>query len=281
MSTLATQEASATNKGGPLSGPASLFESLQIQVRVVRALIMREILTRYGRHNIGFMWLFAEPMLFTLGVTALWTLMGHSKGHGISITAFVLTGYSALLLWRNVPARCVLALQPNFSLMFHRGVQPIDVYFARIALEVIGATMSFVLLTISLHALELVSLPYDYLTVWGAWALLSWYAACVGLLIGALSERTEVVEKLWHPMMYLLVPLSGSFFMASALPPAVRDTLLFLPTVHCNEMLRAGFFGPAYEWYYSVGYVVVFNMFLMLFGLSQVRYVSRHLTLAE
>ena len=27
---------------------------------------MREIITRYGRNNIGFLWLFVEPLLLTL-----------------------------------------------------------------------------------------------------------------------------------------------------------------------------------------------------------------------
>ncbi len=91
-----------------------------VQKRVIGALLMREILTRYGRHNIGFMWMFGEPMLFTLGVTILWNLMPHHMADGISITAFVLTGYSTVLLWRNMPSRCVGALGPNHSLMFHR-----------------------------------------------------------------------------------------------------------------------------------------------------------------
>jgi len=90
-----------------------------------------------------------------------------------------------------------------------------------------------------------------------------------------------VVEKIWHPLMYLLIPLSGSLFMVESLPPSFRDIVLFNPTVNCAEMFRAGYFGPGHEWYYSVGYVVVFNMVLMLLGLAQVRYVTRNLVLAE
>lgn len=260
---------------------ASLWDSFRIQLRVIGALLMREVLTRFGRHNIGFMWMFVEPMIFTLGVTILWNIMGMTKGGGITITAFVLTGYSTLLLWRNVPGRCVMALLPNFSLMFHRSVKPIDIYISRILLEVVGATISFVILTIVFHSIGLVPLPYDYITVWAAWLLLAWYASALGMLIGALSEQSDVVEKLWHPAMYLLIPLSGSFSMVSSLPPAFRDILLFNPTVHCNEMLRDGFFGPGHEWYFSVGYVVVFNMALTLLALAQVRYVSKTLVLSE
>lgn len=126
----------------------SLLLSLEIQCRVVGALLMREIATRYGRHNIGFLWLFVEPMLFTLGITALWTLFQAVHGSHIPIAAFALTGYSSVLLWRNMAGRCIGAMGPNMSLMYHRNVKAIDVYGARVILEVIGATMSFLVLSL-------------------------------------------------------------------------------------------------------------------------------------
>lgn len=253
---------------------ASLLESFRIQVRVIGALLMREVLTRFGRHNIGFMWMFVEPMIFTLGVTILWNIIGGSKGAGISITAFILTGYSTILLWRNMPGRCVMAIQPNATLLFHRNVRPLDVYASRLILEGTGATMSFVILTIIFHSIGLVPLPYDQITMWAAWFLLAWFAAAFSLLLGAFSEKTDLVEKIWHPIMYLIIPLSGSFFMVSTLPPNLREVVLLNPTVHCAEMFRAGFFGSEHEWFYSTGYIVTFNMVLTLIALGQVRAIK-------
>jgi ABC-type polysaccharide/polyol phosphate export permease len=71
--------------------------------------------------------------------------------------------------------------------------------------------------------------------------------------------------------MYLLLPLSGSFFMVEALPPSLREPVLFMPTVHCAEMFRAGYFGPGHVWHYDILYVVSVNMVLTLLGLSLVR----------
>ena len=249
----------------------------------MHALFLREIITRFGRHNIGFMWLFAEPMIFTLGVTTVWNLMKAAHGGGahggIPITAFVLTGYSAILLWRNVPGRCVGALLPNFSLMYHRQVRAIDVYWARIGLEVVGASMSCVILTVFFVSFGLVKPPADYLTALAGWGLLSWYAASISILIGAWSEQSEIVDKLWHPAMYLLIPLSGSFFMVDELPPRFQAVVLWVPTVSCTELFREGYLGTAWKWHYDIPYVVIFNMVVMLLGLAQVRYVSRKLIL--
>ena len=52
-----------------------------------------------------------EPMLFTLGVTTMWTLTKSIHGSSLPIVAFALTGYSAVLLWRNMPARCIGAIR--------------------------------------------------------------------------------------------------------------------------------------------------------------------------
>nr|WP_237398521.1 MULTISPECIES: hypothetical protein [unclassified Gilliamella] len=50
----------------------SFMRSLKIQIRVLNALILREIITRYGRSNIGFLWLFVEPMSLTLLISLMW-----------------------------------------------------------------------------------------------------------------------------------------------------------------------------------------------------------------
>ncbi len=145
------------------AGPTPLHRSLAIQARVILALLIREVLTRFGRHNIGFLWLFVEPMLFTLAITAFWTVARGSVLSGLPIVAFAVTGYSSVLLWRNMPSRCCNAIEPNLSLMYHRHVKVIDIFSARILLEAIGATTSFVTLMLAFGAIGWMRAPEDVL----------------------------------------------------------------------------------------------------------------------
>lgn len=248
--------------------------SWEIQLRVVGALLIRETLTRYGRHNIGFLWLFAEPMLFTLGVTALWTATKTVHGSDLPIVAFALTGYSSVLLWRNMPGRCIGALWQNLALLYHRNIKVLDIYLARILLEFGGATMSFAVLGTVLVSLQLLDPPQDVTKVIAGWLLLAWFGGALAIALGALSHRSELVEKLWHPAAYLLFPLSGAAFMVSALPPFAQEVVLWIPTVHGVEMVRDGWFGDRALAIYDLGYLILFNLVLTLYGLLQTRQVA-------
>lgn len=246
-----------------------------IQRRVIGALLLREILTRYGRHNIGFLWLFVEPMAFTLGVTALWTAMDATHGSSLPIVAFALTGYSTVLLWRNMPARCVSAIEPNQALLYHRHVKVFDLYLARLLLEGIGATVSFTLLSIFFISIGWISLPEDLLKVAGGWMMIFWFGAGLAILIGSLAYDNELVDRIWHPTAYLIFPLSGAGFMVDALPPKFQEIILYVPMVHGVEYLREGYFGSAIRAHHDLGYMASVNAILTFVALVEARKVSR------
>jgi ABC-type polysaccharide/polyol phosphate export permease len=245
-----------------------------IQKRVIGALLLREMLTRYGRHNIGFLWLFLEPMLFTLGVTALWTATNMAHGSNLPIVAFAVTGYSTVLLWRNMPQRCIGAVGPNLTLMFHKNVRVIDILLSRVILEFLGATLSFVVLSAAFIASGLMSLPEDLLTVIAGWLYTAAFGGSMALLLGSVSERSELIEKIWHPISYILFPLSGAAFIVDALPENFRQFVLLLPMVHGIELVRHGYFGSIFNAHYDVTYMLTALGLILMLALIQCKNVS-------
>lgn len=254
---------------------SDLSISLRIQRNVIYALLMREALTRYGRHNLGLLWIIVEPMMFTIGVTLLWYALDLQHGSDLPITAFALTGYSTVLLWRNMPNRSTAAITSNLALMYHRNVKVIDLFISRMILEFISLSSSFALLTLVFWGLEYLNPPEDLPGLFFAWMMTAWFGAALGLFLGAVGEQSELIEKIWHPFSYLLFPLSGAAFIADAFPPNVREVILLVPMVHCTELIREAFFGNYFTAHYSLSYLTLWNISLTIMGLAIERQLSR------
>lgn len=254
-----------------------LLTSLAIQTRIIHALLMREVITRFGRKNLGVLWLMGEPMLFTVGVATMWTISGLHSGSEIPIIAFAVTGYSSVLMWRNAASHATGAVNHNKSLLFHRNVQVIDVLLTRAILELGGATASFIALSLFFIFLGLMPPPTDLLQVAFGWIMLAWFGAALGVLIGAGTAFSEIVERIWHPAAYLMFPISGAAFMVDWLPPGFRSVVLLLPMVHGVEILREGWFGGVVPAHYDVGYMAGCCLVLSLCALYLQREARRRL----
>src|SRR5277367_4030451 len=262
------------------TGELSFFQSLAIQSRVLHALMMRELITRYGRDNLGVLWLVGEPMIFTLGVTTLWSAAGLAHGGtGIPIVAFAVTGYSSILMWRNATGQCSAGIEQNKPLLFHRSVLIIDVFLTRIALEVIGATSSFIILSCFFIFIGWMPVPDNLLMVLEGWCMLAWFGASLALLVGASTAFSHLAHRLWHPIAYLLFPMSGAAFMVEWLPKRLQDAVLYLPMVHGIELLRQGYFGKVVHTHYDIRYMAEICLALTLCGMYAVRKASRRVEL--
>src|SRR5579884_2661625 len=86
---------------GVLKFVRKLVAAWRTQRRVISALMMRELITRFGRENIGFLWIMVEPLLFAVFVGILWSFMKGPEEHGIGIVAFVASGYIPLVMFRS------------------------------------------------------------------------------------------------------------------------------------------------------------------------------------
>ena len=255
----------------------SLGRSFAIQSRVLHALMMRELVSRFGRENLGLLWLVGEPMLFTLGVTTLWTLAGLHSGSTIPIVAFAVTGYSSVLMWRNSAGRCTSAIQQNKQLLFHRNVRILDVLITRTVLEIGGATSSFIVLSAVFIYTGSMPAPEDPLKVIGGWLMLAWFGSSLAIAIGAGVAFSELVDRIWHPAAYLLFPLSGAAFMVEWLPKRFQEAVLLLPMVHGTELIREGWFGAVVQTHHDMGYMAACCLVQTLIALYLQRQASLRL----
>lgn len=267
----------ALQKGRLRGQTDGLFKTISLQVTVLHALIIREIYSRFGRKNIGFLWVIVEPALFTIGVIGLWSLAKNSSHTETPIVPFLLTGYMPLIIYRHVVGYSIKCMQNNQSLLYHRRVSVLSMYLARQLVEVLGVVSSFVICMFYFGIFGLVEYPYDLGTMIAGWLLYIWYCMSLGMVIGGLSERYEIVEKIWGPMSYLTIPATGAFFMLYWLPYEAQVILTYFPQVSAIEMLRSGYFGPGIPATYFITYTVAWCSGLTILGLFLLRDARRYL----
>jgi capsular polysaccharide transport system permease protein len=255
----------------------TLAQGWRIQVRVVKALLIRELSTRFGRENIGFLWMMVEPLLFPALVAIMWRFLKGPEEHGISIMAFIVTGYVPLTLFRHAVSRSAGVFTANGSLMYHRQIGLLDFILVRFLIEMIGSMMAFSFIAAILVYFDLFPIPEYPIYLLSGWLLYCWFTFSVCLILAPLSEVSEVVEKFLPVTTYIMIPFSGTFNQVSWLSPHLRDYMLWSPFVDAMEMIRYGVFGDAVDPYFSVRVPITASMICMLVGLILCRRVRRGL----
>src|ERR1051326_3560497 len=150
--------------------------SFAVQKRVVGALFMREFVTRWGRRNLGFAWLFAEPLVFALPVIAMWSMIRAPIEHGLPMIAFVWSGYLPLLIFRHVTGHALYTVKMNAAMLFHRQVTPLDIFIGRQGLELIGNISACAISFLIFYMLGLMLWPRDYPLFLTGFFYMSWWS---------------------------------------------------------------------------------------------------------
>jgi len=254
-----------------------LMSGLRTQGSVIRALALRELQQRFGRSNIGYLWVVAEPMLLASVVTALNSVVNHNLGKGISAFTFMLTGYSIYIIFRNTFGRAEGALHTSGVLLYHRMVTPFDIMLSKSLVETLGCISAMAILQSAGIMLGLAELPARPIYLFGAVALFSWWSFAMSLIVAAYAYKSPLLGRLVHPIAYFALPLSGAFISLSILPAWARPYMEMNPMVSVFEMARYGQFIQARDTYVHIDYVLACTVLATYWGLLAIRRIRKHI----
>lgn len=256
-----------------------LMNSLEIQGQVIHALMIRELITRFGRENIGFLWIMAEPLLFAGLVGIMWHFTKGSTEHGVSVVAFTATGYIPLTFFRHCVSRSTAAFTANQSLLYHRQIKIVDIISARFIIELLGGMMAYLFMAVCLGLIGEFPIPSDVGLWISGWALYSIFCFSLCLILAPLSEMSEVMEKFIPVTTYIMIPFSGAFYMVSWMTPGVKDFLLLSPFVNAMEMMRKGIWGEQLTAYYDPWIPILYSVLFSIVGLVLCKRVRRTMSI--
>jgi capsular polysaccharide transport system permease protein len=253
-----------------------VWQELITQFRVIGALTIREIYTRFGRESLGFAWIVAEPLVFAVPVLLTWQAIRDPHEHGLPLMPFLWSGYLPILLFRHLGGRMLFFIRANAGLLYHRRVTLFDIFVARALLEIGGNLAALILSFLLFYVLGAVDVPRNLPMFYLGYLYMIWWCLAAALIIGALCERSDWVEKIWMPYSYLYLMFSGFFYLADWLPSSLRNVALYQPYLQAYEMIRAGVFGNSIRTHGDPVYTTFALAILTLFGLWLMREGRKH-----
>ena len=236
------------------------------KLRVIYALIVREMGIKFGRSAGGYAWAIAEPLGGILLLSVAFSLALRSPPLGSSFILFYATGmipfsmYGAM--WKGVSK----AISSNKGLLNYPVVSVTDALIAKATLDfmtvlLVGLLLfSGIILTLDLHVnLDL-----------GAIALAFRLASSLGLGVGAMNcvlfGFFPTWKNVWAVLNRPLFILSGVLFLFEEAPPAFQKVLWWNPLFHVIGTMRDGFYGAYHPQYISLPYVFGLSLALLVTG---------------
>jgi capsular polysaccharide transport system permease protein len=254
----------------------NLLRGVDRQLNVVHALALRETRTRFGGHQLGYLWAFAEPLLWILTFFVMFSVADRASPRGMTLFPFLTTGLITYELFAKSNEKVAEAINGNRALLFYPQVRPLDVTFARGALETATYVSVFIVLMAGEALVTGKGLHVDDpLAVIVGLCLAALLGYALGLIFCMAQVVSETVKRLRGPLLRPLFWISGLFFTANALPLQVRNALLVNPVLHCIEIVRGGWFGSYEARHASPLYVVAWIVTLLFLGMTLERIIRR------
>jgi len=254
-------------------------QALHTQIRVIRALVLRETRTRFGQHRLGYVWALIEPATMIATFATMYFLAGRTAKGSIPILPFLTTGFLTYGLFSTTTRQCVNAINGNKGLLFYPDIRPLDLVAARVLLETVTTFVVFAVMMGGVALWEGRLRIDNILTTLLGLLLASGLGAGLGLVLCGLTTFSNVVDRIHGPLFKPLFWISVLFFSTNDLPSNVRDIFIWNPILHAVELTRTGWF-PGYDIpQVNALYPAAWIMVLLFFGLTLERVARRRLEL--
>ncbi len=238
------------------------------QINVINALVLRETRTRFGHHQLGYAWALAEPALMILTFLGMFAVAGRQPASDMDSFGYMATGILPYLLFSKTTVQVSQAINGNKGLLFYPQVKPLDVVFARIALEFSTYVVVFLLLMGANVMLRHEVSVSDPLLIAVGFALASLLGAGLGLIFMGLGQLSNVTERARGPLMRPFFWVSGLFFTVDSLSPRFQEMVVYNPVIHPVELVRAGWFSTYDDTYTNIPYALQCALWMILIGLA-------------
>lgn len=236
--------------------------------RTTLALILREMVTTYGRSPGGYIWALLEPIAGIALLSFAFSLAFHAPSLGNSFPLFYATAYLPYMLFHDVAGKTATAIRFSRPLLNFGAVSWFDVVLARFLLNLITHLMiTIVVLGVIIAVFEL-TVTVSFIAAGTAMAMAAVLALGVGALNCYLFLAFPAWERVWVVATRPLFIISGVFFLFEDIPAQLQSYLWFNPIFHITGQMRRGFYATYSADYISPAYAFGLGCAFLFIGLA-------------
>lgn len=218
------------------------IEALKLNLRVINAVILREISSRYGGSRLGYIWAIVNPIISIICLYLVFRLIRQRDMQGISLMAFLITGWFTYGFYQSLVATVANAEAGNRALLMHQPVTRMDVMLARGTLETLTTTAFFIVAVGIAFTIEPTPWPEDMGLVAASLGAAGLLGTGLGLVMGAIMTYFPVAMNFLAPINRIGFFVSGPLFLVASLPSWTHKYLRWNPMIHPVEGIRQGWF---------------------------------------
>ena len=253
--------------------------ALEIQGRVIKALFLREMKTRFGETRLGFVWAFIEPIIHVLSIILIWDILGRMGPQGINTILFLVTGVVPFIMFSNILNKTMNSIAGNKALLVFPQIKPIDFIISRIVVEFTTYIMVFLGFVLGCIYFNIDTRIENVLGVFTQFTLIALLGGGIGYILMPLTSMFRVTQYIVSFAIKALYLSSGIIFAIERLPLYITKYLSWNPLLQIIYMLRADFFPQLHprQEFGSIWYVISLIAISWLFGIVLTKRTMIHI----
>jgi capsular polysaccharide transport system permease protein len=248
------------------------IELIKLQWRVIVALMLRDIKTRFG-NEFGFILAIAWPLSHILILLLINTAMGRIAPYGDSAALWFATGIVPFMSFSYTARFIMLGIVLNRPLLVFPRVKITDILFSRALVEVLNAGAVILVLILIFWFLGIDFMPIDIVQACSALVA----SILLGLGVGVINGIIAAALPMWitgYALLNIILWISsGVFFVADSLPEIIRVPLSFHPVLQAIEWMRSAYYEGYGANVLDRRYLISFALVCLCFGLLSERLV--------
>lgn len=250
---------------------------MRSQVRVIAALVRREMRAHFGESRLGYLWAIIEPILHLASfVLILIVLLKRHAPMGNNATLFVMTAVWPYFLYYKLASYIGGSIESNRALFNLPPVKPLSVVLSRAVLEtatylVVGFIL-VVCLILGGARDALPARPLQLAAVISVVVMFGMGFGMINIVVRTFIPNWPTIFSLVTGPLYLL---SGIWFLPEQVPSPLRDYILYNPLMHFVMWCRVGFYRDYNPEYLNRPYAIVWGLGALVVGLALLRIARR------